>query len=158
MASHLKWLIAFYLSFIFIVPTFGDEVADQGKKIKFETKKIVLDKKTVTVEIAENDTQHEYGLMLRTSLPKDHGMLFIFPDEEIRTFWMKNTLINLSIGYFDKDKKLIDIQEMKAVTTMLQKEIPTYPSLGPAMYALEMTEGWFMKNKINKGAHFKFVK
>lgn len=156
MASQLKWLIVFCLSAFLSFNVYAVE-AKQNPEVKFETKKIVIDNKTVTVEIAETDQQHEYGLMLRKSLPKDHGMLFIFETEQILNFWMKNTIINLSIGYFDRNKKLIDIQEMKA-TTMMQKHFPSYPSRGAAMYALEMTEGWFDKNKVRVGAKFDFVK
>lgn len=160
MVSRLKWLAAFCLSLVITNHVMAQPVAvPEPKKVSFETKRITLNgKKTITVEIAETDAQHEYGLMLRTKLPKDHGMLFVFKDEEIRTFWMKNTLINLSIGYFDKNKKLIDIQEMAAVKTVMQENLPTYPSRLPAMYALEMAEGWFGKNKINQGTTFDFAK
>ena len=78
-------------------------------------------------------------------------MLFIFNEELVREFWMKNTLINLDIGYFDKNKKLIDIQQMKAVTSVMQTDLPRYPSKQPAMYALEMQQTWFKKNKFRYG-------
>ncbi len=107
--------------------------------------------KSVTAEIALSEIQHERGLMFRRSLKKNHGMLFIFKDESIRNFWMKNTIIDLSIGYFNKEKTLIDIQDMKAVTSVLQTEIPNYPSQGPAMYALEMPANWYTQNKIKLG-------
>ncbi len=111
--------------------------------------------KKITAEIAATEDQHERGLMFRQNLGKDNGMLFIFNDEMTRSFWMKNTLIDLSIGYFNKDKKLIDVQEMKAVTSILQQEIPSYPSRAPAQYALEMNPNWFTKNRIEKGAVLK---
>ena len=68
---------------------------------KFEKRKIHLGGKTVVVEIADTDERRAYGLMFRNSLPKDEGMLFIFEDERIRSFWMKNTLIPLSIAYIN---------------------------------------------------------
>lgn len=157
MGLRLKWLTAFCLSLFITINVFASK-SDDVKDVKFETKKIILNKKTITVELAETEQQHEHGLMLRKSLVKDHGMLFVFKDEDIRNFWMKNTLINLSIGYFNKDKILIDIQEMKAMTSVMQQNFSTYPSRGPAMYALEMTEGWFDKNKVATGAVFTFVK
>lgn len=157
MELRLKWLTAFCLSLCIAMQAFASK-SDEVKDVKFETKKITLNKKDITVEVAETDEQHEHGLMLRKSLAKDHGMLFIFKDEDIRNFWMKNTLINLSIGYFDRNKILIDLQEMKAMTSVMQTNLPTYPSRAPAMYALEMTEGWFDKNKVATGSAFKFVK
>lgn len=128
-------------------------------KFTFKKEKIQLSQgsksKTLLVEIAETEEQQARGLMFREKLKTDEGMLFVFKNEEPRSFWMKNTIINLSIGYFNKDKKLIDIQEMKAVTSVLQQDIPTYPSQGPAQYALEMSEGWFTKNHFTNGATLK---
>ena len=111
----------------------------------------------IQAEMAESEAQHEYGLMFRKELGPKEGMLFVFKDEMIRSFWMKNTIINLSIGYFNKDRKLVDIQEMKAVTSVLQTDIPTYLSQSPAQYALEMPEGWFKKNSIKVGAQLKII-
>lgn len=126
-----------------------------AKEITFEKEKIKLNGKTLTVEIAESPAQHERGLMFRKSLPKDQGMLFIFAYEDFRYFWMKNTLIDLSIGYFDKNKTLVDIQEMRAPSA-IETRPPSYPSAKPAMYALEMNKGWFAKNKIKIGHKFTF--
>lgn len=158
MVSHLKWLTAFCLSFLLSLNIFAQSLTNPAP-VKFETEKIKLNsKKVLTVEIAKNEQQHSYGLMNRKSLPTDHGMLFVFSDEQIRTFWMKNTLMDLSIGYFDKDKQLIDIQEMKAPASIMQEDLPVYPSKKPAMYALEMPPQWFTKNKIVLGNKFEFTK
>lgn len=127
-----------------------------AEDIHFAKEKIKLGGKTLTVEIAETPAQHEHGLMFRKSMPKDDGMLFIFSNEDIRYFWMKNTLIDLSIGYFDKSKTLIDIQEMRAPSA-IDTRPPSYPSAKPAMYALEMNKGWFQKNKIKLGQKFEFL-
>jgi uncharacterized membrane protein (UPF0127 family) len=85
-------------------------------------------------------------------------MLFIFENEQILSFWMKNTFIDLSIAYIDKNKKIVDIQEMKATNQMMVGDLPSYPSAKPAMYALEMNKGWFKKNKIEIGQALYFVK
>jgi uncharacterized membrane protein (UPF0127 family) len=156
MALHLKWVVGIYFTFslIFLSLVSAEEVAP-----KFQKQKITLsykkNNKTLNVELAENEKQHAYGLMFREKLGPDEGMLFVFPDEQIRDFWMKNTLINLDIGYFDKNKKLIDIQQMKAVTSVLQTKLPSYPSKGLAQYALELPEGWFSKNKFPVGTTLK---
>jgi len=131
------------------------ETTPAPKDITFKKEKITLSGKTISVELAETPEQHERGLMYRKSLPEQEGMLFVFPNEEVRYFWMKNTFVDLAIGYFDKDKALIDIQEMKA-TSMMETRPPSYPSAKPAMYALEMTKGWFAKNKIKLGQKFTF--
>lgn len=134
------------------------------KEIKFEKENLELSylhevnkkfiKKIIKVELAKSPEQHAQGLMFRKQLKSDEGMLFIFADEQIREFWMKNTFINLDIGYFDKNKKLIDIKQMKAVPSIISKDLPVYSSKHPAMFALEVPWGWFEKNKIKEGAVF----
>lgn len=139
----------------FIFSTALGAAIPAAQDVVFEKEKIILDGKSVSVEVAKTQEQHERGLMFRKSMPENEGMLFVFNNEEIRSFWMKNTFIDLSIGYFDKDKTLIDIQEMKA-TSMMEARPPSYPSAKPAMYALEMNKGWFAKNKVKLGHKFHF--
>lgn len=117
----------------------------------FKKKKIKLGPKTLVVEVAETPEQHERGLMFRDKLGPDEGMLFIFKNEETRFFWMKNTLIDLSIGYFDRGGILIDVHEMTSGKGIPDEQLPSYASVKPAKYALEMTKGWFAKNKIKIG-------
>jgi len=130
----------------------------QAKSITFAKDKIKIGGKTITVEVAASEAEHAQGLMNRKSLPENEGMIFIFADEDIRYFWMKNTYIDLSIAYFDKKKTIIDIQEMAAMSVVEVSRPPTYPSAKPAMYALEMNKGWFAKNKIKVGEKFEFIK
>lgn len=101
----------------------------------------------ITLEVAETVDQQSRGLMYRKHLGKNSGMLFVYPSERLLTFWMKNTLIPLSIGFFNKEKLLIEVQEM-SVPTMMDTSPKHYVSKYPAMYALEMNAGWFKKNKI----------
>jgi uncharacterized membrane protein (UPF0127 family) len=121
----------------------------------FPKKKITLGNKTLTVEMATTPDQQERGLMFRESLGENEGMLFVFKNEETRFFWMKNTLIDLSIGYFNKNGNLIDIQEMKSGKGLADSVLPSYASAQPAKYALEMNKGWFDKNKIKLGTKLK---
>ncbi|MFM6930036.1 MAG: DUF192 domain-containing protein [Bdellovibrio sp.] len=121
----------------------------------FPTKKIKVGNKTLVVEVASTGEQQERGLMFRSSLGESEGMLFIFSNEETRFFWMKNTLIDLSIAYFNKNGILIDIQEMKSGKGMADTDLPSYASAQPAKYALEMNKGWFDKNKIKLGSKLK---
>ncbi|WP_413583079.1 DUF192 domain-containing protein [Bdellovibrio sp. HCB288] len=147
MASHLRcFVLAILLSFA---------VVANASDVAFPKKKVVVGGKTLTVEVATTVEQQAQGLMSRAHLGPDEGMLFVFSNEETRFFWMKNTLIDLSIGFFNKDGKLIDIQEMKSGKGLADTALPSYASSNPAKYALEMNKGWFEKNKIKVGAKLK---
>lgn len=150
MVLRLNWLAVLILSLFISFQTLLAKEVSAEPKITFSKQKIQIGAKKITVEVAKTKEQHERGLMFRPSLAKDSGMLFIFDDEQPLSFWMKNTIIDLSIAYIGKDKKIVDILEMKA-TSSLDRDIPSYPSTRPAMYALEMTKGWFDQHKIKVG-------
>lgn len=122
---------------------------------QFGKKDMRLGNKKITAYIADNSKEHAQGLMKVKSLPEDVGMLFIFSSEEPRTFWMKNTEIPLSIGFFDKNKKLLQILEMTPESP-LRKEPVLYTSDKPAQFVLEMNKDWFTKNKIKVGSRLGF--
>ncbi len=92
-----------------------------------------------TVELAETSEKQALGLMFREELPDDHGMLFIFPSEGRRAFWMKNTRIPLDIFYFDAELKLVSVSENTPPCRV--RSCPAYPSEGPAKYVLELNAG-----------------
>ncbi|OQW47816.1 MAG: hypothetical protein A4S09_14700 [Proteobacteria bacterium SG_bin7] len=138
-------------SFLFLFHNFGT-----ASEVKFEKKRIKIGTATLTVEIADTPERLNRGLMDRQKMGEDEGMLFIFSEEDIRHFWMKNTYIPLSIGFFSKDKKLVDVQDMDAVRSAV--EIPkNYSSKKPAKYALEVNQGWFSRHKIRPKYAFEFV-
>ncbi len=128
----------------------------EASEVIFKKKIIYIDNEKINVEVAESSEEHAQGLMLRPSLPEGHGMFFIFPDEKVRHFWMKNTLIPLSIGFFNSNKTLIDIQEMKLTNLKLDSKQVIYSSSGPSMYALELPRQWFRKHRIKRGARLRF--
>ena len=89
--------------------------------------------------------------MQRTSLPNGSGMLFIFPREETRSFWMANTYVPLDIAYMDPSYRVVDIVAMEPLVT------ESYPSDAPAMFALEVRQGWFAAQGIGVGARANIV-
>ncbi|TFG66697.1 MAG: DUF192 domain-containing protein [Gemmatimonadales bacterium] len=104
----------------------------------------------ITAEIADTPALRERGLMGRESLPENHGMLFVYADEQIRSFWMRNTPITLDIAFLDGNGSIVN------VATMQPNSDDSTLSESPAMYALEMTAGWFEKNDIQAGARVQF--
>ncbi|MFN8790230.1 MAG: DUF192 domain-containing protein [Bdellovibrionales bacterium] len=129
--------------------------ANEAASVTFKKRKISLGSQKLTVEVAETPAQLERGLMFRESLAGGTGMLFIFPNEAYRSFWMKNTYVDLTIGYFDKHRRLFETLDMKA-SSAVQTQFPTYPSRKPAQYALEVPQGWFKTHSVKIGDSFKF--
>jgi uncharacterized membrane protein (UPF0127 family) len=118
---------------------------------KFVEKTLLVGEKTIQAEIADTPQARERGLMLRKSMPANHGMLFIFDDTKILSFWMKDTHIPLDIGFFDERKKLIEVHTMKPMSTDI------IHSSKPAKYGLEMNAGWFKNNQIERGDAFSIL-
>lgn len=139
-----------------LMSLFLGSAASGQKPVEFAKRKIAVGGHSLTVEIADTEEKITRGLMYRKEpLTDDAGMLFVFKDEKIRTFWMKNTFIPLSAGFFDRNKQLVHFTRMQPVRS--EMETPkTYPSGRPAMYVLEVASGWFERKKIALGAEFRF--
>lgn len=108
---------------------------------------LVVGAERVRVEVADEESERSVGLMYRKSMSADDGMLFVYPDALERRFWMKNTRIPLSIAFLDADGVVVSIADMKPMDTN------TTPSGAPAMYALEMNQGWFREHGVQVGDH-----
>ena len=102
---------------------------------------------TIRVEHAATPETLREGLMHRTALAADNGMLFELGEPDIHCFWMKNTLIPLSIAFIDRDGRIVDIQDMRPQS--LDPHCPTVP----ITRALEMNLGWFARAGVRTGAH-----
>lgn len=111
---------------------------------------ININDKKAHVEIASTREERAKGLMYREELGKDNGMLFIFPQEQYLSFWMKNTKIPLSIAFINFNGIITQIKSMSP------NSLKTHRSNEKVKYALEMKEGWFMKNRIKTGSKVSF--
>jgi len=100
---------------------------------------VVLKGQRFTVELAETSEEQALGLMFRDSMAEDRGMLFLFPAESRRSFWMKNTRIPLDILYFDSDLALVSVAA--DARPCRSARCPSYPSEGAAQYVLELNAG-----------------
>lgn len=100
---------------------------------------------TFTVELATTAQAHQRGLMLRSSLDADAGMLFVFEEDQQLGFWMVNTLIPLDIAFLDSGGTILNIETMQPETTNF------HYSDGPARYALEVNAGEFARRGIKAG-------
>ena len=100
----------------------------------------------IQAELADTPKAREVGLMNRTSMPTNSGMLFIFEQKAGHCFWMNNTKISLSIAFIADDGKIVNIEEMQAETT--NNHCPK----AAVRYALEMNKQWFSERLITPGA------
>lgn len=115
---------------------------------------IRLGNQILNVEVADTYESRANGLMGRTELAEGEGMLFVYKKPERLVFWMKNTLIPLSIAFFDEDKTVINILDMDPP---IGKTLLRYRSTAPALYALEVPQGWFEEHGIAVGDKFSFL-
>jgi uncharacterized membrane protein (UPF0127 family) len=104
----------------------------------------VRDQKLV-VEVAATPESRETGLMNRFSLRRDHGILFVIEVPQPLAFYMRNTYIPLSIAFVDARGRIVNIEDMRP------KDESTHWSKGPALYAIEMQQGWFAAKGIAAG-------
>ncbi len=100
----------------------------------------------ITAELAIADDQKTQGLMYRSWLPENHGMLFIYPEEQFMSFWMRNTRLPLSIAFIRADGTIDNIRDMQPFD-----EQTHHRSKHRCRFALEMVQGWFEENGIKSG-------
>ncbi|CAG9256392.1 DUF192 domain-containing protein [Paraburkholderia unamae] len=118
----------------------GAKQPSEFPRVKLTAGMFVID-----AAVAANDADREQGLMYRTQLGPNEGMLFVFGENAVHCFWMKNTLIPLSIAFIRADGTITDIDEMQAETT--NNHCPR----NNGTFALEMPKGWFTAKGIKPG-------
>ena len=103
----------------------------------------------IRAEVADRDATRSLGLMHRTSLPQNGGMLFVFDADAIHCMWMKNTLIPLSVAFLDAQGAIINIADMQPHSEQ------SHCAARPSRYALEMTQGWFAQRGLRAGTRLR---
>lgn len=99
----------------------------------------------IEAEVANTNADRATGLMNRPSMPMQRGMLFVFPEAGVQCFWMKNTLIPLSIAFLDDVGKIVQIADMQP------QSLDNHCSAKPVRFALEMNAGWFRSRGLAPG-------
>lgn len=113
--------------------------------------KLVINQKLLWSKVSCSENEKQTGLMNVKYLPENNGMLFIFDRTQILPFWMKNTLIDLSIAFVDANWTIVDIREMKS------QDLNFVYSKKPAIFAIEANSHWFYKNNIQVGAKIQMT-
>jgi uncharacterized membrane protein (UPF0127 family) len=112
---------------------------------------VIFGADTVLAEVAATADEREEGLMYRDDVPDGTGMLFVFPDVSVRGFWMANVYVPLDIAFMDTSFNVVDVIPMQPLVR------ETYTSKAPAMYALEVRQGWFSEHGIGVGDRAQIV-
>ncbi len=119
--------------------------AQTGPQPRLTTADLVAGMHVIKAELAVTSTQQATGMMWRTEMQGNEGMLFVNQDDQVRCFWMKNTLVPLTIAYLTADGTIINLADMQP------RDEQTHCSARPARFALEMRQGWFAKRGIEAG-------
>jgi uncharacterized protein len=131
-------------------PATSGTTEDAGTQAELRTVTIAAsggEQVKVRVEVADDFVERARGLMYREELGERRGMLFVYDEEDERSFYMKNTTIPLSIAFMDAEGRIVDIQDMEP----LDDEPPHYVSAEPARYALEVNQGFFEERGVEVG-------
>jgi uncharacterized membrane protein (UPF0127 family) len=126
--------------------TFTGLAIAQDAAQRLPTTRLTAGFHVITAEVARTTDQRAIGLMHRPSMPANDGMLFVFEQPGQQCFWMKNTLLPLSIAFLADDGSIVNIDDMKPQT------LDSHCSKKPVRFVLEMNKGWFDKRAIKPGA------
>jgi uncharacterized membrane protein (UPF0127 family) len=135
-----KYLTILAASFLFILT---ENAAAQGPSLPIIELKAGMYR--IEAELADTPAARQTGLMYRTFMPTNTGMLFVFPEKAIHCFWMRNTKLPLTIAFIDDDGKIVNLSDMEPETQ--NNHCPR----GPVRFALEMNQKWFTQRALGTG-------
>jgi uncharacterized membrane protein (UPF0127 family) len=139
----MKFLIALVLALAAAVGH-ADEPQMNLPRVKLAAGMHLID-----AQVASTHAERMTGLMHRKEMPQQEGMLFVFEQLSQQCFWMKNTLLPLSIAFLADDGTIVNIDEMAPQT------LDSHCSAKPVRYVLEMNKGWFARKGIKAGARLE---
>ena len=113
--------------------------------------KIDVNGEELNLTVAYSPKKQEKGLMFVEKLPKNTGMIFVYDNEQFMTFWMKNTLIPLSIAFVKANGKIVNIYDMYPEPYASDYSLTRYASSEKVMYAIEVPLHWFREHNIKVG-------
>ncbi len=120
--------------------------AQQAPQPKLPVVRLQAGLQIVLAEVADTPRSREIGLMMRERLGPNEGMLFVFEQPRAYCFWMRNTLLALSIAFIDDDGRIVNIEDMAPRTE------DSHCAKAPVRFALEMEQGWFARRALGAGA------
>jgi uncharacterized protein len=119
--------------------------AQTGPQPRLPTVNINAGMHVIKAELAISREQQAAGMMFRKEMPGNEGMLFIDEQPSQRCFWMRNTLVPLTIAFVADDGTIVHLADMKPLDER------SHCSPQPVRMALEMPQGWFAKRGVKVG-------
>ena len=110
----------------------------------------------IRADVVDSPATREQGLMFRRNLPKNYGMLFVFPGEDAKVFWMKNTWVSLDIVFIGADQRITRIHARVRPSTEKTTDEEVARVRGPAQYVLELPAGAARRYKLKVGQPLDF--
>jgi uncharacterized membrane protein (UPF0127 family) len=132
-------------AFLALLTALPASQAQDGPQPRLPTVELRAGMHLIRAELAVTAEQQATGMMFRTTMGTNEGMLFVNDDAGVRCFWMRNTLIPLSIAFLDDDGTIVNLADMQP------RSDRSHCSARPVRYALEMNQGWFAKRGIQPG-------
>ena len=114
---------------------------------KLQTMKLYVGAEVVSAELAMNQVQIATGMMFRTEMGENEGMLFVFSKPHRTAFYMKNTKIPLNIAYLDSEGTILELLELNPLD-----ETPAEAKTDRVQFVLEMNKGWFQRHNVAVGS------
>jgi uncharacterized membrane protein (UPF0127 family) len=129
---------------------FGPEaLAQSGPQPRLEAVPLTAGMHVIQAELAVTPGQQATGMMFRSEMGANEGMLFVNDDSGVRCFWMRNTLLPLTIAFLADDGTIVNLADMAP------RSDESHCSSKPVRYALEMRQGWFAKRGIKAGQRLR---
>jgi len=141
-----RWLLIALASCVSLSSVF----ADGQPQPKLPTISLGVGEKTLITEVADDEPERETGMMFRKAMADGTAMLFVLEAPQHAAFWMRNTLIPLSVAYLNASGMILEIHDLKP-----KDETPINSQFDTIAYAIEVPQGWFTKNGILPGVVVK---
>ena len=123
--------------------------AQDGPQPRLETADLTAGIHVIRAELASTPEQQAIGMMFRSEMGANEGMLFVNADSSPRCFWMRNTLIPLTIAFIADDGRIVNLADKEP------RSEQSHCSAKAVRYALEMRQGWFAKRGLKAGSRLR---
>lgn len=123
--------------------------AQERAQPRLQTVELTAGMHRIQAEVAQTPTQQMIGLMHRQTMAANEGMLFVYEQPQVHCFWMRNTLLPLSIAFIDDDGRIVNVLDMQPLTE------DSHCAARPVRFALEMNQGWFAKRGLKAGSRLR---